>query len=97
MESQQSLPFKQKLQEFSTLCIIQIVSYALMCINYRAVAQAHYMQSAISDFMISSLSFFVIKKIAHGQDNFHQWAGYATGSVIGSFVGIYLSKILLGN
>lgn len=97
MESQQPIPFKQKIKEFSILCIIQIVSYGLMCINYRAVAQAHYIQSAVSDFMIASLSFFVIRKIAHGQDNFHQWAGYATGSVIGSFVGIYLSKLLLGN
>jgi hypothetical protein len=93
----QKLSLKIKAKEFLILCVIQIVSYTLLCINYRAVAQAHYVQSAVSDFMIASLTFFVIKKIAHGQDHMHQWAGYATGSVIGSFLGIYLSKVLLGS
>lgn len=93
----EKLSLKIKIKEFLILCVIQVVSYSLLCINYRAVAQAHYIQSAASDFMIASLSFFVIKRIAQGQDHFHQWLGYATGSVIGSFLGIYISKVLLGS
>jgi uncharacterized membrane protein YfcA len=85
-----------KVKEFLTLFGIQLVSYSLLCINYRAVAQANYMQSAISNFMIASLGFFVIKKIAHGQDNIHQWLGYALGGLVGSVLGIYLSTKLLG-
>jgi len=86
----------KKIKEFLLMFVIQIVNYSLLCINYRAVAQAHYAQSAITDFIIASLSFFVIKKIAHGDDTFHQWLGYAFGGVVGSIIGIYLSTILLG-
>jgi hypothetical protein len=86
-----------KLKEFITLFVIQVISYSLLCINFRAVAQAHYIQSAITDFIIATLSFFVIRKIAKSEDTFHGWAGYAFGGVVGSFLGIWLSKILLGS
>ncbi len=87
----------QHAKEFFILFAVQIVSYSLLCINYRAIAQADYLHSAVSDFAIASLNFFVIKKIANGTDNLHQWAGYVTGSVVGSFTGIYISKLLLGS
>lgn len=86
----------KKLKEFSIMFFIQVVSYTLLCINFRAVAQAHYVQSAASDFVIATLSFFVIKKIAKSDDTVHQWLGYALGGVVGSVLGIYISTILLG-
>lgn len=86
----------QKIKEFSTLFFIQIISYTIFCINYRAVAEAHYHTAALSDFGIASLNFFVIRKIAHGQDHAHQWAGYAFGSVVGSYLGIWISTTFLG-
>lgn len=76
---------------------IQLSSYTLLCINYRAVAQAHYLWSSLSDFAIATLSYFVIKRIAHGENTLHQWMGYALGGVAGSLLGIYLSKVILGN
>lgn len=82
---------KQKILEFLTLFGIQIIAYTIFCINYRAVAHANYHSAAVSDFMIASLNFFVIRKIAHGGDHWHQWLGYALGSVVGSYVGIYIS------
>jgi uncharacterized membrane protein YfcA len=84
----------QKLKEASLLALIQIVSYSLLCINYRAVATTHYHQAAITDFMIASLAFFVIRRIAKSEDSLHQWLGYAIGSVIGSYIGIYVSVLL---
>jgi len=86
----------KKLKEASVLFVVQIFMYAIWCVNFRAVADAHYHVAAISDFMIASMNFFVIKKIAHGQDNVHQWAGYALGSVVGSYVGIWISATFLG-
>jgi uncharacterized membrane protein YfcA len=86
----------KKTKEFLTLFCIQIVAYTIFCINYRAVAEAHYHTAAISDAGIASLNFFVIRKIAHGQDNVHQWAGYTLGSVVGSYVGIWISTTFLG-
>ena len=85
-----------KLKEASILFVVQIFMYTIWCINFRAVADAHYHTAALSDFLIASMNFFVIKKIAHGQDNFHQWAGYALGSVVGSYFGIWVSATFLG-
>ena len=81
----------KKLKEASLLALIQIVSSSLLCINYRAVATTQYHEAAVTDFMIASLSFFVIRKIAKSEDSLHQWMGYAIGSVIGSYLGIWLS------
>ena len=86
-----------KVKEFLLMFAIQVASYSLICINYRAVAQVHYTWSALSDFVFASLSYFVIKRIAHSDNTFHQWLGYALGGVAGSILGIYLSTVLLGH
>jgi hypothetical protein len=85
---------KEKLKEAITLGVIQIVLYSILCMNFRAVAGAHYHEAALTDFLIASMNFFVIRKIAQSTDTFHQWIGYVTGSVIGSYVGIYLSILI---
>jgi hypothetical protein len=85
---------KEKIKEAVTLGVIQIVLYSILCINFRAVAEAHYHEAALTDFLVASMNFFVIRKIAQSTDTFHQWVGYVTGSVIGSYVGIYLSVLL---
>lgn len=67
--------------------------FALLCYNYRAVAKGDYVLSAISDFLIASMSFFVIKRIAKDEgDNFWLWLGYSLGGVAGSLLGIWISK-----
>ena len=85
---------KEKLKEAVILGVIQIVLYSILCINFRAVAQAHYHEAALTDFLIASINFFVIRKIAQSTDALHQWVGYVTGSVIGAYIGIYLSVLL---
>jgi hypothetical protein len=85
---------KEKLKEAIILGVIQIVLYSILCMNFRAVAGAHYHEAALTDFLIASMNFFVIKKIAQSTDTFYQWVGYVVGSVIGSYIGIYLSVLL---
>ena len=82
----------KKFKEALLLFCIQIVSYSLLCINYRAVANTDYHEAAVTDFMLASLSFFIIRKIARSEDALHQWIGYVLGSVCGSYLGIYLSN-----
>ena len=77
--------------------IIQLVNYSLLVINFRAVAQANYFWSAITDFTIASFSFFVIKKIAKSDDSFHLWLGYSLGGLAGSIVGIWISLMIHGH
>jgi len=84
----------QKLKEALTLFAIQIVLYGILCVNFRAVAQAQYNIAAVSDFLVASLNFFVIRKIAKSEDALHQWVGYVTGSVAGSYLGIYISTLI---
>lgn len=86
----------QKVREFFLFFVLQIVSYMLITINYRAIGHGNYVLTGTTDFSIATLSFFVIRKIAKSEETVHQWAGYACGSVIGSFLGIYLSKSILG-
>jgi len=85
---------KVKIKEAVILAVIQIVLYSLICVNYRAIALLHYHEAALADFLIASMNFFVIRKIAQSGDAFHQWVGYVVGSVIGSYAGIYLSVII---
>jgi hypothetical protein len=86
-----------KIKEFLLMFTIQVVSYSLLCINYRAVAQAHYFWSALSDFAIATLGYFVLKHLATSASTVHQWLGYALGGVVGSLFGIYLSTVILGS
>ena len=85
---------KEKIKEAITLGVIQIILYSILCINFRAVAEAHYHEAALTDFLVASMNFFIIRKIAQSTDALHQWVGYVTGSVIGSYLGIYLSVLL---
>lgn len=85
---------KQKFKESAILFLIQICSYSLLCINFRAVADAQYHLAALTDFSLATMSFFVIRKIARSEDAFHQWAGYVLGSVAGSYLGIYISTLI---
>jgi hypothetical protein len=39
----------KKLKEASVLFFIQILSYSIWCINFRAVADTHYHTAAVSD------------------------------------------------
>lgn len=85
---------KRKVREATELAIIQIVLYSLLCINYRAIALGHYHWAALSDFVIASMNFFIIRKISKSEESFHQWVGYVIGSVIGSYSGIYISLMI---
>lgn len=84
----------KKIKEAGILFIIQVASYSFLCINYRAVAQTQYHIAAITDFVLASMSFFIIRKIARSEDALHQWIGYVLGSVTGSYLGIYISSLL---
>ena len=86
-----------KIKDSLLLFGVQIVSYSLMVINFRAVAMANYFWSGLTDFSIATFSFFIIKKIAKSDDSFHLWLGYALGGLVGSFVGIWISLKIHGH
>lgn len=86
---------KQKIKEFFLFFAIQLILYLLLVLNYRSVSQMNYLATVISDFVIASFNFFVIRKIAKSQDSFHQWLGYAVGGAIGGVLGLWISTFLV--
>lgn len=87
-------PLNKSTKEAIVLFFVQVLMFSVLCVNFRAIASAHYHHAAISDFIIASLQFFVIKRIADSDQSIKHWAGYALGSVAGSYVGIYISTKL---
>ena len=87
---------RKDIQDAFILFAAQMLSFAVISINYRAVAQASYIWSVLTDIVIASLSYFVVRRIAKSENSVCQWAGFAIGSAIGTIIGIWLSKIILG-
>jgi hypothetical protein len=78
------------------LFFAQMISFAIITINYRAIAQADYIWSALTDVIVAGLSYFVIRKIIKSKDSKLQWLGFTIGSAVGTVIGIFISKIILG-
>lgn len=77
---------------------MQFLNWGICTISWRAVAQANYVASVITDTTLATLTFFVIRKMVKEQDesSFVQWLGYTIGGVLGTLVGIWSSIHLLG-
>jgi len=67
----------------------------MLTINFRAVAQANYLFTGISDFIISIVSFFIMKKVAEAKSKSAMF-GYALGGACGSLIAIFVTKIIYG-
>lgn len=85
------------IREGFILFFAQMLSFAIISINYRAIAQANYFWAILSDIIVAALSYFVIRRIAKSNNSIIQWFGFTIGSVAGTVIGIYFSKIILGN
>ena len=79
------------------LFFAQMLSFAVISINTRAIAQADYFWSVLTDLIVATLSYFVVRKIAKSPNSAYRWAGFAIGSAIGTIIGIWVSKIILGS
>lgn len=82
------------MQEFTTFFVVQLLYYLLIVVNMRATAAGNYGVLAGSDFLVATVSFFVVKRIASREHGLIAWAGYASGSVCGSLVGLWLARQL---
>ena len=78
------------------LFFAQMLSFAVITINYRAISQASYIWSALTDVVVAGLSYFVVRRIAKSKDSICQWLGFTLGSAIGTAIGIFISKFILG-
>ena len=79
--------------EFSTFFAMQFIQYLIVTVNMRAVAAGKYAWTAISDMIFATVGFLVIQRVAEAHSKV-AWSGYVVGGVVGSQVGIWLSKRL---
>lgn len=71
---------------------VQLCYYALLCISLRAIAAADYHLIAVFDFIIASFAFFIIRRVAQSETTALNWIAFATGGVLGSLCGTWLSQ-----
>jgi hypothetical protein len=87
---------RRDIKDAFILFFAQMLSFAVITINYRAISQASYLWSALTDVVVAGLSYFVVRRIAKSKDSLYQWAGFTLGSAIGTIIGIFISKLILG-
>jgi positive regulator of sigma E activity len=87
---------RKDIRDAFILFFAQMLSFAIITINYRAVAQASYLWSILTDVIVAGLSYFVVRRIAKSKDSVIQWIGFTIGSATGTAIGIWLSKFILG-
>jgi positive regulator of sigma E activity len=87
---------RKDIKDSFILFFAQMLSFATITINYRAISQANYLWSILSDVIVAGLSYFVVRRIAKSKDSTRQWFGFTSGSAIGTAIGIFISKIILG-
>ncbi|MDF2435405.1 MAG: hypothetical protein JWP44_5036 [Mucilaginibacter sp.] len=78
---------------------MQFILYGLAVANGRAYVQASYLWTAITDILMATQSFFILRRVAKdSDDDLHgpSLIGYITGGVCGSMVAIYVTKIIYG-
>jgi hypothetical protein len=77
---------------------IQFLSFAICTMSWRAVAQANILAAVVTDAILSTLSFFLFRKIVDSAKNdaLIPWLGYTIGGVLGTVFGIYFSLWVLG-
>ena len=88
---------RKDIKDSFILFFAQMLSFAIITINYRAVAQANYLLSVLSDVVVAGLSYFVVRKIAKSKDSIAQWIGFTIGIATGTAIGIFTSIIILGH
>lgn len=86
-----------KIANFIIAFAIQMLLYLLIVINFRAITQANLLWMTLSDAVIAAMNFFIIRKIATSPNSIVMFFGYTLGSVVGSILGIILSKTILGS
>lgn len=73
-------------------CAIQIMSYALLTLNFRAIAEKNLLVALITDGLNCTLSFFFFRKMLKEKDenSIMNWFGYFVGGLIGTTIGMLI-------
>jgi len=82
------------MKTFFLFFVLQFILYLLVTVNFRAIAQARYGWTILTDTLISAAQFWIIRKVGGSAESLIALGGFVCGGAIGSSAGIYLSKIV---
>ena len=85
---------KERTRTAIVLFAVQTALYGIICINFRAVAHLDYGVALATDFLVASMNFFVISKIAKYGEDRTLWVSYVFGSLVGTALGMFASTLL---
>lgn len=77
------------------LFIFCFIQSGIITVNFRAVAQANYVATFVTDMLLFMNGFYIVKRIVDAKTVAAQ-IGYAFGGSCGSILAIYLSKVWFG-
>ena len=72
------------MKTFSLFFLLQFLMFLLLTVNYRAIAQARYGWTVITDVLISAAQFWIIRKVGSSAEDFLAWSGFVCGGAAGS-------------
>ena len=77
------------------LFFIQVMLTFVAAFNMRSIAQANYEWTILSEIIAGLMIFLSVREIADRANSVQKCTGFILGSVVGSVIGIFLSKLIL--
>lgn len=71
--------------------LLMFIQFGLVTLNFRYIAQGHYLGAVLTDILIASLGWSLLKRVASA-DTTSERIGYVIGAALGSPLGIYLTQ-----
>lgn len=76
---------------FLTFAFLQALSFVVQVVNIRALAHLKYKWAVLTDGLICLLGWTILRYMIKN-DSIPALAGYLTGGMIGSFLGMWISR-----
>lgn len=86
-----SEPGPSKLRGAASMFCIQVVAYLLATLNFRVVQSGSYSGVAVTDALLATFGFLVVRRVARSEEAWHLWLGYMLGGVAGGVLGLAVS------
>lgn len=77
---------RHHIKVFVQLLLSQFVNYTLAVYSWRMVAKEHVGAAVLVDIVYSSAQFFIIRRIASGDDSVWAWLGMVCGGALGTWL-----------